>query len=205
MSTGIDTAQACAKRERMSDTITTSDILTISPRFAFTLDVFGPFYLLSYFASLKKPVLLILQLVVFIALPVWFNRVGLSHGSYGRTVSIVLIALFTTYILCPPVLALVAWSRLYRQPMVKGLRTVGFSAQTVFTNSALFDLKLDWQAILKVRKSLGLIIFYTQKYGGILVPVSAFSDNAAAQAFYDRAMACFTAAKSGAAKSTLDG
>lgn len=178
---------------------------SVSPPFAFTFELFGRFYVLSYFSSLARPVVVILQVILLVALPAWLRRFELGHGVYGPTILIVALALVAVYVVIPPVLCVLAWSRIRNRPTAKGLRTVGFDAQTLHAKGEMFDIHLDWQAVMKIDRSLGLIIFYTQKNGGILAPVSAFGDDAEAQAFYDRAIGCFTAAKAAAAKSALDG
>ncbi len=175
----------------------------VSPPFRLNFSLFGRFYILVYYAALFRPVLLILQILVFIGLPLWVNRYAVMHGDLGRSLIFMLVVLLIVYVVVPPLFLIVAWLNIRRQAMARGERRVGIAPDRVTGEGDLFQVAVDWKGVQKIDKVWDMIIFYTRPNAGILVPLSAFAPGEG-DAFFSEAQSYFTAAHGPAAKSTLD-
>ena len=183
-------------------------VLTTRP-FVFTFAIFRRFYLATYFAGLFSPVLLVFQVLCFVGLPAWVNRYALAQGIWRPFATEVAVVLLIVYVLLPPALVFIAWNRIRKLPTMQGERTLAIAADKLTVKSPTTDLALDWSAVLRIRRVLGLIVFFTQKNAGIVAPQSAFATAADADAFLEQAQgfqaAARSATKSAAGAKTLDG
>lgn len=175
-----------------------------TPPFHLTFGIFYPYYLRILYGTFVRPGTLIVVLLGFAVVPLWLQRQALLAGDWSGLPSL-LAPLLTFLALFPPLMALLAWPATRKTPAAKGPRTVTLTPERIVAKGDAYDVSIAWGDMSKITHDFGQLIAWTGTQGGVLVPDSAFADTAAARAFHAEAVRLFKAAKSAAAKSTLDG
>ncbi len=167
-----------------------------APPFRLTFRIFLPLYLDIYYASLRQPTTLILTGVMFVGLSAWGASKSRSPDAMvsaflGMLATLLVISL----ILAPPVLAFLAWLRARGMAGAKGDRYVRMTEDGIGARGDAYEVNVKWRDLYRIKKSFGVILFKTAPQNGVVLPMSAFSDPAAAAAFYERARTYWKAAK----------
>jgi hypothetical protein len=180
-----------------------------SPPFHLTSVRFFILYMSQTYAVFLTPLNLLIFIVIALVFGFWSQRFEVFYGKimpyqwltslqpFLWGIPVILIAL--------PFFAPLSWLLIRRQPASRGERRVSVTPSDIQMVGTSYFMRMNWIDIVKIRRRLGMMLFFAKPRGIILIPFSAFPDKAAAKAFYGQALSYFKAAKSTAAKSALDG
>ncbi len=154
-----------------------------APPFRLTFRVFLPFYFDIYYASLRQPATLLLSGIMFIGLSAWTASKNRSPDAMLFSFLSMLAAMLVIYlILVSPLLAFLSWLKARNTVGAKGDRYIRMTDEGIGARGDAFEVNIKWRDLYRVKKSFGVILFKTAPQNSVVLPMSAFSDPAAAKA-----------------------
>lgn len=166
-----------------------------SPPFRLTFGTFAPYYLMLIWRSCLRPLPGLVLIGVFVGLPLWNAREDVMTGHWQGAVVSALLGLAGWVAVFPLVLVPFAWLQTKKLASAQGERRVALTADGVRAVGASYDVSLAWANVRAVNRWLGMILIWSGPQAAIFVPASAFADHETAQAFYERAVSHWQAAK----------